>query len=155
MERCIRSQKMERNGKVKQYILDTSVVIKWFSEFDEDDLDKALNLRHEILTGKCSITVPDLLFYELSNALRYNIRFLSQDIKDALKSVIDMGFVVAGVEVHVMELAIDIAFKNNVTIYDSCFLALSQTEKMPLITSDYKFVDRMKGFENIIRLHEL
>ena len=146
---------MERNGKVKRYILDTSVVIKWFSEFDENDLDKALNLRYEILNGKCSITVPDLLFYELANALRYNAHFVSQDVKDALKSVIDMGFAVVGVEVRVMELAIDIAFKNNITIYDSLFLALSQIEKTPLITSDYKFVDRIKGIQNIIRLNEL
>ncbi len=146
---------MERNVQVKQYILDTSVIIKWFSEFDEDDLDKALNLRYEILNGKCSIIVPDLLFFELANALRYNVHFVSQDVKDALNSVIDMGFAVVGIEAHAMDLAIDIAFKNNATIYDSCFLALSQIEKMPLITSDYKFVDRIEGINNIIRLHEL
>jgi len=136
-------------------ILDTSVIIKWFSKFDEDDLDKALNLRHEILNGKCSISVPDLIFHELANALRYNVHFVSQDVKDALKSVLDMGFVVIGIEAHIMDLAIDLAFKNNVTIYDSCFLAVSQTEKKPLITSDYNFVNRIKGMNNIIRLHEL
>ena len=140
---------------MKQYILDTSVIIKWFSELDEDDLDKALNLRHEFLNRKCSISVPDLLFYELANALRYNDHFESQDVKDALKSVIDMGFVVVGIQANVINLAIDIAFKNNVTIYDSCFLALSQIEKMPLITSDYKFVDRIRGIKNIIRLYDL
>ena len=40
MERCFRSQKMERNGKVKQYILDTSVVIKWFSDSDYKFVDR-------------------------------------------------------------------------------------------------------------------
>jgi len=28
---------MERNGKMKKYVLDTSVIIKWFSKYDEDE----------------------------------------------------------------------------------------------------------------------
>ena len=51
---------------MKTYVLDTSVIIKWFSEYDEDDLDKALTLRNIIVEDKCSITVPDLIFYELA-----------------------------------------------------------------------------------------
>lgn len=49
---------------------DSSVVIKWFS--DEDATDKALAIREGYINGKIEIVVPDLLLYEIANALRYN-----------------------------------------------------------------------------------
>lgn len=140
---------------MKKYVLDTSVIIKWFSEYDEDDLEKAINLRYEILEGMCSVVVPDLLFYEIANALRYNPHLKSNDVKDALKAVIEMGFDVKGIETDIMDRAIEMAFKYNVTVYDASFLALSQTEKRLLVTADYKFVERLKGFKHIIKLSEL
>ncbi len=140
---------------MKTYVLDTSIIIKWFSEYDEDDLDKALNLRNNILTNKCSIITPDLMLYELANALRYNTQFTDKDVKDAIKSVIDIGLDVRKVEAIVITRAVEIAFKYNVTVYDAYFLALSQTEKKPFITADYKFIKRLKDFKNIMRLSEM
>ena len=40
------------------YVLDSSVVIKWFSE--EENTDLALKFREDFLTGNVDITVPDL-----------------------------------------------------------------------------------------------
>jgi predicted nucleic acid-binding protein len=146
---------MAGSGKMNRFVLDTSVVVKWFSEYDEDDLDKALRLRNGILERRCSVTVPDLIFYELANALRYNPRFLVEDVKDAMDSVINMEFDVKGIEPDVMTSAIEIGFKFNVTLYDAYFMALSQKENMPFVTADYKFAKRVKGFKNLIRLHEI
>jgi len=146
---------MERDAKVKTYVLDTSIIIKWFSEYDEDDLDKALNLRNNILANKCSIITPDLMLYELANALRYNTQFTDKDVKDAIKSVIDIGLDVRKVEAIVITRAVEIAFKYNVTVYDAYFLALSQAEKKTFITADYKFIKRLKDLKNIMRLSEM
>jgi len=140
---------------MKRYVLDTSVVIKWFSEYDEDDLDKALNLRYDILEGTCSIIVPDLLFYEVANALRYNPYFTIDDVKTALNTVIEMDLEVKGVDTDMITRAIEIAFEKDLTVYDACFLALSEIEKAYLVTADYKFTERVKGFENVIKLLEL
>jgi len=140
---------------MKRYVLDTSVVIKWFSEYDEDDLDKALNLRYDILEGTCSIIVPDLLFYEVANASRYNPYFTIDDVKTALNTVIEMDLEVKGVDTDMITRAIEIAFEKDLTVYDACFLALSEIEKAYLVTADYKFTERVKGFENVIKLLEL
>ncbi len=140
---------------MKTYVLDTSIIIKWFSEYDEDDLDKALNLRNNILANKCSIITPDLMLYELANALRYNTQFTDKDVKDAIKSVIDIGLDVRKVEAIVITRAVEIAFKYNVTVYDAYFLALSQAEKKTFITADYKFIKRLKDLKNIMRLSEM
>jgi len=140
---------------VKEYILDTSVVIKWFSEYDEDDLQKALDLRYKILEGEYHIVVPDLVFYELSNALRYNPRFTANDVKDAVNTVMDMGFDVKGIENETVEGAVEIAFQYNVSVYDAYFMALSRKEKKPLVTADCRFYRKVKKLKNITKLSHL
>ncbi len=140
---------------MKSYVLDTSVVIKWFSEHDEDDQEKALILREQILEGNCLITIPELLFYELANALKHNPRFDANDVRDAVNSVIDMHFDIKGMDLETMDTAIDIAFKFNVTVYDAYFLSLSQRENKPFLTADYRFAERVRRAKNIVRLMEL
>jgi len=54
-------------------ILDASVVLKWF--VNEADSGQALKLREDFYAGKREIVVPDLLFFEIANALRYNPTF--------------------------------------------------------------------------------
>jgi len=140
---------------MKEFILDTSVIIKWFSEYDENDLEKALHLREEILDGSLSIVVPEFLFLELANALRYNKRFNERDVKDAVNSVYIMGFDVKALEISTMACAVEMAFNYNVAVYDAYFLALSHIENKAFITADYKFANRMKGCKGIVKLSEL
>jgi len=66
-----------------------------------------------------------------------------------------MGIEIREADGLVIDHAIDIAFRFNVTVYDACFMALSQVEKMPFLTADYKFIERVKGFKGIIRLSEM
>lgn len=136
---------------MKQYVLDTSVVVKWFSS-DEEDSGKALNLRDQLYEGLCDITVPDLAIYELANALKYNPYFTAQDVKNALNSIFDMGIETKEVDSVIINEAIGIAYRFNVTVYDAYFLALSRREKKQLVTADYKFFELVKSFKGIIRL---
>ena len=145
---------MERITQLKKFVLDTSVVVKWFSG-DEDDAEHANKLRRQIQEGLCVITIPDLLFYELANALRHNPNFTAEDVRVALDSVFDMEFDIRKVDSSVIANAIDIAFKFNVTVYDAYFLALSQLESKPFVTADYKFTGRTKGFKDIVNLTEI
>ena len=139
---------------MKKYIIDTSVAVKWFSKF-ENDTENALKLRQQMLDGICSITVPDLLIYELANALKHNPNFTSKDVKVALDSIFNMGIEIREADGLVIAHAIDIAFRFRVTVYDACFMALSQIEKIPFLTADYKFIEHVKGFNGIIRLSEV
>lgn len=140
---------------MKECVLDTSVVLKWFSGFGENDLDQALRLRQNLLERSILFVVPELLFYELANALRYNPNFLAKDVNEALDSVFDMGLEVRRADKKVMEDATTIGFKFNLPVYDAYFLALSRIEGKPLITADYKFVERMKGTKGIIKLSDI
>ncbi len=68
------------------YVLDASVVIKWFSE--EEYTDIAVKLRDHFFKGYNELVVPDLLLYEVSNALRYNPNFDETDVVDAVNSLL-------------------------------------------------------------------
>lgn len=143
--------KLEMTG----YVLDTSVIIKWFSTHGEDDLESALRLRDGLVSGNCSAVVPDLLFYELANALRYNPNFTCDDAKDAVAAVNDMGFAVRGADPALMARAMEMAFAFNVTVYDAYFLALAESEGSAFVTADYRFFERVKEAGNIVRLDRL
>ena len=140
---------------MRGFVLDTSVILKWFSEFEESDLDQALQLRQAMREGTVFFVVPGLLFYELANALRHNPNFSMKDVEQAVHSVFEMGLEVKGVNEQVMADAISLAFKHNLTAYDAYFLALSKKEGKPFITADYRFVGRVKGFRGIIKLSDI
>jgi len=40
-------------------------------------------------------------------------------------------------------------------VYDAYFLALSIKEGKPFITADYRFMGRVKGFREIIKLSDI
>ncbi len=69
-------------------ILDASVVVKWFLE--EEYTDKALEIRERLRMGEEKVVVPDLLLYELANALKNNPNFDANYVCDALTSIFDM-----------------------------------------------------------------
>jgi len=140
---------------MRGFVLDTSVILKWFSELEESDLDRALQLRQSMVAGTVSFVVPELLFYELANALRYNPNFSIKDVEQAVHSVFAMGLEVRGADEQVMGDAISLAFKHNLTLYDAYFLALSKKEGKPFITADYRFIGRVRGFREIIKLSDI
>ena len=139
---------------MKPFVLDASVVIKWFSMHDENDLGKALDLRQQIADGRYSVIVPDLLLYEFANALRYNARFSADDVSGAVQSVIDMGFDVRGVKGTVMKKAAELAFRFGITVYDAYYLSLAQIENKSLITADHKMAAKVKKFKHVMRLSD-
>ncbi len=69
-------------------VLDASVIIKWFTQ--EEKREHAIEIRDKHINGEIEIVVPDLLLYEVSNALRFNPNFKEKDIKEAVQSLFDI-----------------------------------------------------------------
>ena len=66
-----------------------------------------------------------------------------------------MSLEIKGTDDSIMAQATDFAFEFNVTVYDAFFLALSQIEKAPFITADYRFIDRISDLHNILKLSDI
>jgi len=147
---------MERKEQMtKTYVLDTSVVVKWFSSVNEKDTEKSLQLRQAHTKNSVILTVPDLLYYELANALRYNPAFTSIDVDMAIESIFKIGIETRQVNPALIRHAIELAYKMGITVYDACFLALAQELDAVLITADYSFCKKAGTIQFLQKLSDI
>ncbi len=126
-------------------ILDASVVVKWFSE--EEYTDKALEIRERIRMGEEKVVVPDLLLYELANALRYNSNFDANDVSDALTSIFDMDMDIVTPIPETINSAVTLAFEYNITVYDAFYVALAKETELTFITADRRLCERVSNLD--------
>jgi|SRR3989344_1563620 len=137
---------MERNALV----LDASVIIKWFTK--EEKRKEAIELRDKYTNEEIDIVVPDLILYEISNALRYNPNFDENDVKEALKSLLDIGITIITPTQEILEKSIDLAFSNNISIYDSIYISLAEIIGFNLITADEKLYNKVNKIFDFVNL---
>lgn len=126
-------------------ILDASVVVKWFSE--EEYTDKALAIRERIRVGEERVLVPDLLLYELANALKYNPSFDANDVSDALTSIFDMDLDIVTPIPEIINSAVTLAFEHNITVYDAFYIALAKEIELTFITADRRLSERVSSLD--------
>lgn len=88
-------------------VLDSSVIAKWFKQ--EQDSDKALELREAYFKTDLEIAVPDLMFYEISNVMNYDDSFDAEDVKESVETLRDMEFDVIAPHTDLLDKAIEIA----------------------------------------------
>ncbi len=133
-------------------VLDASVILKWF--VSEKDSDKAEMLRSEYYLGQREIVVPDLMLYEISNALNYHPDFKPLEIKTAIQTLFDIGIEIVTPTQMLMSKAVDIASENDVTCYDASYFALAQDLRTDFITADQEFYNKLlqNNYPNIILL---
>lgn len=141
-----RDKKMAR----KTLVLDASVIIKWFTQ--EEKREQAINLRENYINGEIEIVVPDLLLYEISNALRFNSNFQEEDIKEAIQSLFDMEISIIVPVPEILQKTINIAYSKEITIYDALYIALAQIIDFDFITADEKLYEKLKDNKNVYLL---
>ena len=134
-------------------ILDASVVVKWFSE--EEYTEKALAIRERIRMGEERVIVPDLLLYELANALKYNPSFDANDVSDALTSIFDMDLEIVTPIPEIINLAVALAFEYNITVYDAFYIALAKDLELTFITADRRLCERVRGLDYVEFIGEM
>ncbi|MAH07305.1 hypothetical protein CMI38_03595 [Candidatus Pacearchaeota archaeon] len=132
---------MERQKKV----VDASVALKWFLE--EDKRGDALKLRESHVFGDISILVPELIFLEILNSLRY--KNVEEEFLHKVVSIITkMKLVVRRIDDHLLQRAVKISLEYDLSIYDSLYAALSEVYGCELVTDDKKLMN----FPNAVSL---
>jgi len=124
-------------------VLDASAIAKWFLVENESDYMK--RIRNKIADKKIEAHVPDLIFIEIANVLRYS-NLSANDVELGIKAAMQIGLVIHRFEELIYD-AIKIAFENDLTIYDALYVSLSNRLEAPLITYDeilLKKVNRAK-----------
>jgi predicted nucleic acid-binding protein len=122
MERC------------REVILDSSVVVKWFSR--EVKSDEALKFLDSYIQGSTESVVSEILFCEVGNALRYKPDYDTQKWKIAMSQLFNLRMKVVHLNEVLMNRAGEIAYEGQVTVYNALPVAIAEHKKTVCITAD-------------------
>ena len=128
----------EKIEMVKRIVVDASVITRWY--LNEEWSDLALKLRADYEQSKLILIAPFLIYYEIGNALRYSSDLTQQDVANSLKSIIKIQIKLIYLDEKLLEKTTEIAFLNNISIYDSNYCAIAEILNCKFVTGD----DRLK-----------
>ena len=144
---------MAQESKVEYLVLDSSIIIKWFC--DEEGTEKALKIRKRYKEKEVVIVVPDLILYEISNALRYNKEVSREEVMECVQSIFSLGINIIVPTKEVLENAISLAFKYNISLYDAYFVALADILQFTFVTADKKLFNKLDRSQRIKLLDDM
>ncbi|MEE8401262.1 MAG: type II toxin-antitoxin system VapC family toxin [Candidatus Hydrothermarchaeaceae archaeon] len=136
---------MENGEKI---VVDASVVAKWFLR--EVHSEKADAMRLDYVNGLVDLAAPDLLPYEVLNALRYNQDFGKADLEKIADSI-------KGYQLHLVPIkrrSVGLAYEYGISVYDASYVALANELGVELYTADSKLIRRLDGFISAKHLSE-
>ncbi|MDA4123546.1 MAG: type II toxin-antitoxin system VapC family toxin [Thaumarchaeota archaeon] len=122
-------------------VVDASVVVKWFVK--EADSEDAVRLRDAHTDEELSLFAPDLLVYELANALRYRSGLGDGELEASVRALFDLDVALIAPTAASVSRAASLAREMDVTTYDSAYLALAQDIGSELVTCDKVFHDKV------------
>ena len=130
---------MERAPQI--LVLDASAAAKWF--LNEEDTDKALALRDAHIEGDLSLTAPDLIVYEVANALNYHPKLSDDDLDASLKTLLELELDLVPPSVEFCSHMANTARKLAISVYDASYIALSDMIATNLVTADRKLHEKI------------
>ncbi len=135
-------------AKKDEYVVDSSVVTKWF--LVEANSNQAIRLRDEFATGRLRLAVPTLLFYEVTNALRFSGVFNETDLALAAKSLSKYRFEIWRPRGKLLELSAQLSLREDITVYDACYVALAKRLSTRLVTEDKELLNKFPANTSIL-----
>ncbi len=103
---------MERSTAL---VIDASVTVKWI--VPEQGSSYALKIRNAHVLQEISLFAPDLLTYEVANALRFKLDLREGDMKRAIESIFEVDLSLMGPTSQFISRAASLARAFDITIY--------------------------------------
>ncbi len=121
-------------ARCRDIVLDSSVVVKWFST--ETKSDEALKLLDSYIQGTVELTISEILICEVGNALRYKPDYDTQKWKAALTQLFNLHMNLTHLNENLTIRTGEIAFDGKITFYDALPVAVAESKKAVCITAD-------------------
>lgn len=134
--------------KKKILVVDTSVMVKWINRQDEEDVEKADQIRHDAHLGKVVLIAPELAKYEIGNALLYKDVTLPIS-KLSLVTIYSLPIDFQPLNQNEAIKILEIAAENKITYYDASFIQLAKEKNATLITANPKHQRQFAGVKVI------
>ena len=123
-------------------VADASVVVKWFVE--EEHSGDALRLRDDYADRVVDIASPDLMPYEVLNALRYNPGFGESQLVETARALEKFSLWMLPLEGELAEMCIENSLRYGISVYDSAYLSLGVVRDIPVYTVDQRLIDKVR-----------
>lgn len=120
--------------KTPIFVVDASVAVKWYVE--EEMRDRALRVIDDFVSELIDLQAPNLLLYELGNALKYHPGSTEPDCVDAVKQTRNLGLATHELDDFLIEMASMLSFREKITFYDAVYLALARSLSAIFLTAD-------------------
>lgn len=131
------------------------MAVKWFVQNQEAEVQQAWLLQDAFIREECIFVAPELLLYELANALKAGRRFSASEVLRAIDYVLEFGFVLETFRRSTLHQAVEIATTYGLPVYDSYFLATAVEAGGLFVTADDVFLRKVRGHPNIVSLRQL
>jgi predicted nucleic acid-binding protein len=121
-------------ARCREIVLDSSVVVKWFST--EAKSNEALELLDDYTQGTVELTISEILICEVGNALRYKPDYDFQKWKIAFAQLFILHMNTTHLKEDLATRTGEIAYEGKVTFYDALPVAIAEHKKTICITAD-------------------
>lgn len=128
----------------KILVIDSSVVVKWLNQKDEDNLNEADKIFSDGRSGKVDLVLPELVKYEVGNALLFKGIDLPE-AKLSLSALYTIPISFFSMDFELAARTLEIALEAKITYYDATFVALVEKLDATLITDNPKHQAKIKG----------
>jgi predicted nucleic acid-binding protein len=127
-----------------EVVCDTSIVLKWFHDEGESDVEEARALLTAHQSGRLTTWVLDLTFYEMGNVLLRSLGWPATLVAAQLDdlSAICGTLTLSGAD---LRLAADIAAEHGLTFYDAAYAAAARSRHSALATADRALLEAGVG----------
>jgi len=109
----------------------------------EKNSDKAEIIKERNINGKLEIIAPQLLYFEVLNALKYSKIFDSSELNLLAQSLESYRFKIIIIQGKVRKKMINIAVNFELTIYNASYIALAIELSCLLCTADSKIIKKL------------
>jgi len=121
-------------ARCREIVLDSSVVVKWFSS--ETKSVEALKLLDSYIQRTVELTISEILICEIGNALRYKPDYDIQKWKIALAQLFNLHMNLVPLTEDLASRTGEIAYEGKVTFYDALPVAIAEHNKTICLTAD-------------------
>ncbi|HIQ13507.1 MAG TPA: PIN domain-containing protein [Thermoprotei archaeon] len=129
--------------RVEVIVPDASIVVKWFIQ--EEYYREADRLRLDYVNQVIDIAVPNIIYYEVLNALRYSGIYGEDEINEIGEVLHAYQFLDIPLKGEYLRESVRTALKYGVTIYDASYIAIAHIMRAILYTADEKLISKVNN----------
>ncbi len=135
------------------YVLDSSIIAKWFIQ--EEDSQKAAEIRDLFIRGRIQLSTISLARYELGNVLWKHPSKTEADAREDFDALSQIALPTQELEdPRILTEVFQTARNLRLTFYDASYVVWTRISKATLVTADEQLYRKTREREDVVLLRD-